>query len=203
MRLVRLGLLSAALPLAGCLGNGAAEGGLGGFFAPGERQSAPVLPRANLFGGRVVVAGPDGYCIDCQSLSRNRGGAFVLIASCESLTGEREKLVEPAVLTISVLPAQAGATPPDAEALAALATGARILQSADDDGLSYVQLSSGGDSLLPEGDPRHWRGSLLINDHLVGLAVYGPSGSTAAGALGGELLRTQAQIIRQLSPAPD
>ncbi len=187
MRLLQAGWLALALPLAACLGESTGQG-------------SQTLRKTELFQGRVVVAGPEGYCIDRQSLRRNSDGAFVLLASCESLSGQAGGAVAPAVLTVSVLPRQAGITPPDAQALAALATGARILQSADDDGLSYVQLSEGGDSLMPQGDPRHWRGGMMVNGHLVGLAVYGAEGSAAAGVMGRSLLRGLAQTILSLSP---
>jgi hypothetical protein len=200
MRLLRAALMALALPLAACLGEGTSGSGFGLLGASGAGQTTQLLRKTELFQGRVVVAGPEGYCIDRQSLRRNSDGAFVLLASCESLSGQTGGAVAPAVLTVSVLPRQASATSPDAQELAALATGARILQSADEDGLSYVQLSAGGDSLMPQGDPRHWRGGMLVNGHLVGLAVYGAEGSAAAGVMGRSLLRGLARTILSLSP---
>jgi hypothetical protein len=188
------------LPLAGCLDDG--TGTFGIAEQPGsEAMETKVLRQVSLFGGDVVVAGPAGYCIDAQSLRRNAGGSFVLLASCESLTGKRgEVVVEPAVMTVSVLRAQQLADQPTTVDLAELADGGRILAAEDGDGVSLVHLSSGGDTYLPDGDPRHWRGGMLINGHVVGIAVYGPKDEAAAGRYGRQILVALAETLRQLSP---
>lgn len=190
------------LPLAACLPDTTGEAALGFGKAPETATglNLPVLPRIELFRGAVVVAGPRGYCIDRQSLRRNATGAFVLIASCESLTGKAGQPVAPAVMTVSVVPDTQGAAPPSAASLAALARPADVLQSAEADGLSVVQLASGGDRLLPMGDPRHWRGGMVINGHIIGLAVYGPAGSAVSGDAGRALLTALAETLRRLSP---
>lgn len=176
------------MPLAACLDGGGTD--------------APPLREIALYAGQVTVSGPPGYCIDRQSLRRRREAAFVLIAGCAGLTGQPDAAVAPAVLTVSVLPEDGRRAPPDAQALAALVAGADILQSGVEDGLSYVQLSSGGAALMPLGDPRHWRGGMAVAGHPVGLAVYGPEGSAVAGDGGLALMRALAAAIRAPGDAP-
>ncbi len=191
------------LLLAGCMGEGT-EGGLGFLNPPQTAASGPPpFKQVSLFRGNVVIEGPPGYCIDRQSLRRGADGGFALIASCESLTGAIGTKVAPAVITVSVLPRRLGATQPTAAGLAALAAPARALVLDDGDGISLVQLSQGGNTALADGDPRYWRGGMLINGHVVGLAVYGPKGSKLAGADGRRLMMGMAETLRELSPVKD
>lgn len=198
-RVRRLAVPALVLPLAACLTETTATGA-----RLASKAGAAVLPQVTLFGGDVVVTGPRGYCIDKPSLRRGGGGAaFVLIASCESLTGQPGTVVEPAVMTVSVVPDSQGVTPPSAADIAAPVAGARILHSDDGDTLSLVHFAEGGDTLLPGGDPRHWRGAMLINGHVVGLAVYGPAGGAASGDFGRTLIEALADTLRRLSPGQD
>ena len=187
--------------LAACLGE--AMGGVGANKVQRTLFKAPVLDEVEVFQGAVIVAGPKGYCIDRQSLRRGRGGAFVLIASCASLTGDNGTFVDPAVLTVSVLPQQIDAKRPTPAELSTLAGMSETLQSEDRDGISLVQIAKGGNRILPDGDERYWRASILINGHIVGLAAYGPAGSAVAAEEGGALLISLAQTLRRLSPATD
>ena len=201
----RAGYLALILPLAGCLGEGTGEGGLSFRSPPGAANpdEVPVLHKIELFRGNVVVAGPRGYCIDSQSLRRGGDGGFVLIASCESLTGKAGQAVAPAVMTVSVLPRRLNAEQPTAADIAAQAAPAEVLAADDGDGISMVRLASGGDALMPGGDPKYWRGGMLINGHVVGLAVYGPKGSAIAGKSGRSTLLALAEILRERSPVKD
>ncbi|WP_371227660.1 hypothetical protein [Roseovarius sp. 2305UL8-3] len=195
--------LALALPLAACMGDGT-EGG-GGLFRSSDAGASgpPPFKQVSLFRGNVVVEGPRGYCIDRQSLRRGGDGGFVLIASCESLTGTIGKGVAPAVITVSVLPRNLSARPPSAAGLSALAAPAKTLKQEDGDGIALVQLSQGGNALLADGDPRYWRGGMLINGHVVGLAVYGPKGSSLANNEGRRVILRMAEILRDLSPVKD
>ena len=67
------------------------------------------------------------------------------------------------------------------------------------DGLALVHLDAGGELALPGGDPRYWRGGMVINDHLVSLAVYTPRGSRLAGASGRRFITDLARALRTAS----
>jgi hypothetical protein len=162
-----------------------------------QPAEAPALHAVALFEGDVVVAGPEGYCIDQSSLKQRVQGSFVLLASCESLTGKRGRQVPPAVMTVLVLPQSAGAGLPKPADLAGALTPIEAVARKD---LSLVYLPRGGDDYVPGGDPKHWRAGMVVNGHMIGLAVYGLKGSAASKATGKRLIMGLAARIRRKSP---
>ncbi|MFO7759446.1 MAG: hypothetical protein R6V26_13405 [Roseovarius sp.] len=182
--------LAACLPLAACL-------------ASGEPEFPQKALRSVAFhDGAVTVGGPRGYCIDRASISRDAGGRFALLASCESLTGQPGITVAPAVMTVAVLPRGSAVAQPDATAMADALGPNAVLRTDEADGITLVQVANGGETVLPGGDPSHWRASMMINGHIVGLAAYGPNGGEIAGPRGRDLLRELAEALRAAS-APD
>lgn len=191
------------LALAGCLGEGAG-GGLG--FA-GQKPDSSVgrrapLASASLAGGKVVVAAPRGYCIDRNTLKSGPSGGFALIGSCAVL-GTSGPDVEPVVMTVQAQPRLLRQEAPDAAALATAAAPAKVLERADGDGISMIHLAEGGDRVLGAGDGRYWRGAMLINGYLVGLALYAPKDSPAAGTRGKAYMLALAEALREASPIRD
>lgn len=183
--------LAAGLPLAACLGSGDAE-------SPQEALRAVAF-----HDGAVMVTGPRGYCIDRASINRDAGGRFALLASCESLTGQPGITVAPAVMTVAVLPRGTAAAQPDATAMAAALGPDAVRRSEEGDGITLVQVTNGGETILPGGDPSHWRASMMINGYIVGLAAYGPNGGDIAGPRGRDLLRDLAEAVRAASTPDD
>ena len=154
-----------------------------------EIDPQPEMTRAAL--GAVELTAPRGYCIDEGSLRRiGGGGGFALVASCESLTGTPGLAVDPALMTVSVLARDAPAQAPVAARLAAAVAPAPVGATGEADGLAYAQVLEGGETILPGGDPKHWRGARVVGDRLVGLAVYAPADSPLGrgGAEGRRLL---------------
>jgi hypothetical protein len=184
----RAGLLLACLPLAACL------------EVAGEAGPDDALRAVAFYDGDVTVTGPRGYCIDRGSIKQSPGGRFALLASCESLTEQAGIAVEPAVMTVAVLPRTRDAEQPSSAAMAEALGPEAVRRTEDGDGLALVHVARGGDEVLPGGDPAHWRASLVINGHLVGLAAYGPEGGTVAGDRGRDLLRDLAEAMRDASP---
>jgi len=197
--------MAAMLPLAGCFGP---EGGALSFLASGNESQDAVqdVPRkVALYDGDVVVRGPAGYCIDRRSLRGKPDGGFVLLASCEALSGLRGHAVEPVLMTVSVMPATPGALRPGAGEIARLMAPAEVLASEETADLALVHFASGGDGVLPGGDGRHWRAGMVVNGHIVGLALYARKGGAMAGGDGRALLTDLARGIRRSSrerPAP-
>lgn len=177
------GTLLAALfvPLAGCL-------------AVAPEPQAPLRSVA-LGDGALTVTAPRGYCVDRSSL-RGPSGRVVLLASCERLTGMPGVAVEPAVMTVSVLPQAGDAPAPTPEGLARAVAPARVGQSGTLGDLVYAQVIGGDSAPLPGGDPHHWRGARMVAGHLVGVAVYAPEGSALSGAEGRALLRALSDGVR-------
>ncbi len=186
--------------LAGCFGP---EAGALSFLTAANREPAEtreVLRRVALYEGDVVVRGPGGYCIDHKTMRDGSRGAFVLLASCEALNGVRGQGVEPVVMTVSVLPDTRGVTRPRAEDIAQLMAPAKVLATHELRDVALVHFASGGQGVLPDGDPRHWRGGMVLNGHLIGLALYSGKGGKMAGKDGRLLLTDLARVIRRSSP---
>ncbi|MDU8910717.1 dihydroxy-acid dehydratase [Aestuariicoccus sp. MJ-SS9] len=203
--------LLAGLVLAGCAGTGeegalastqgdAARAGGGGFLSRPFRK--PPLARADLVGGAVVVAGPEGYCVDPKTVKRQRDSGFAMLASCNILSGGRGgAYVEPVIVTIVVGAPGTGDALPAPEDLAGNADAALLRGDRSGD-LVMAHLATGGEEVLSEGDPRYWRGVFALGDRLVSLALYAPRGADLAGASGGRMLTRVKGRIVALSPAP-
>ncbi|MGM0742629.1 MAG: hypothetical protein ACQEVT_13765 [Pseudomonadota bacterium] len=189
----RAALLCMCVQLAGCIGIGS------GADAPDTGGPVHQLP---LYDGEVVVAAPRGYCVDTANLRHRASGAVVPMASCESLSGKAGIAVLPALISVSVLPRRGSAPPsrPLAAEIAASMAPAEPLAQVDEPDASFVHFASGGDRILPGGDPRHWRASMVINGHLLGLAVYAPAGSPLSGQDGRDLISALADTLRAASP---
>lgn len=188
---LRAGLLLVCLPLAACLD------------VAGEAGPDDALRALAFYDGEVIVTGPRGYCIDRSSIKRGPAGRFALLASCESLTDQPGISVDPAALTVAVLPHATSAEQPSSEAMAEALGRASVRDTEDGDGIALVHIAQGGDTVLPGGDPSYWRASMVINGHLVGLAAYGPKDGAIAGTGGRDLLRDLAETLRAASPASD
>lgn len=193
----------AALGLSGCLESAGADGARNrsaGLLAGGEtRELPPPLARAELARGAVVVAGPEGYCVDPVTLGRGAARNFAVLASCQILSGGRRgPWVEPAMMTVTVGPAGASALP--APQTLAAETGAALIGGETRDGFVVAHLGDGGAEVLDGGDARYWRGAFLQGGRMVGLALYAPSGSPLAGDEGVRLLRAIRSRIAAQSP---
>ncbi|MFD0859733.1 hypothetical protein [Roseovarius aquimarinus] len=183
------------LSLAACIG------GEGISRVVPESETRTEAPRRIAFySGDVVVAGPEGYCVDVNSIQKGGGAAFALLANCGHLGTLFADDVPPAVVTVSVLARDGRAEQPSAERLARAWKNAGVTRMVNGDGISLIQLARGGDSLLPGGDPRHWRGAMLINGHMIGLAAYGGTGSGLHGKAGHDLLVATAEAMLSGSP---
>lgn len=177
--------LSLAVVLAGCLG------------LTGAPSGVPVLSEARLANGAVTLKPPAGYCIDARSLSDRPGGGFALIGSCASLTGAATGvLAEPAIITVSTSPATDGDISTDSRAFQTVLGRGRILRAINrDDGLSLLHVE-GGARVPPSADPRHWRGLMLVQGQLLGLALYAGQDSPMTGDAGLRLMVELADALR-------
>ncbi|MEO0751887.1 MAG: hypothetical protein AAFY25_08790 [Pseudomonadota bacterium] len=181
----------AVVGLSGCIGSG---------FADRSDVQRDVIRSATLYDGDVVVRAPQGYCIDRRSMRDRAAQGFVVLASCESLSGVRGQKVEPVIMTLTVLPGRAGVRRPSATDIAASMPDMRVIERVESDDLSLVHFASGGNQALLGKDPKHWRGAMAVNGHLIGLALYGRQGSKMAGQDGQGLLRALAQNTKSASP---
>ena len=175
--------------------------GLVAFFArDGATRGTAPLTRASLADGDVVVAGPEGYCIDAETRSTGPQRGFAVIASCHILIdGRSGREVPPMLVTVTVGPRGDTTDLPTPEALAK-AAGAQIIGSETTSGRVAVHLDSGGETMFAGSDPRYWRGAFLQGERLVGLALYAPENSSLAGERGKVMLRRIKDRTASLSP---
>ncbi|HEY9037521.1 MAG TPA: hypothetical protein VIN05_01065 [Roseovarius sp.] len=193
VRILRAAMVAALiLPLAACLGGGGATGPAA-KTETGQRSAA-------FFRGDVIVTGPPGYCVDPKSVQRRAGSGFALMASCGHLSAAASGYVPPAVITASVLPRDPDAQMPTAVQLAGPWGDVGVTEQIDADGIALIQVARGGNTLLPAGDPRHWRGAMLVNGHMIGLAIYGDPGANLAGDAGRMLLVDTAKAMLAANP---
>jgi len=198
LRVIFLGGIAVAL-LAGCDALGA--GSNLSFLETGDATKNLALTRADLAGGAVTVLGPDGYCVDASTLRSTLSGGFAAIASCRILSGgQAGTIVEPGLVTVTVSRARGGVPTPDALA-EALET--ELLATRELSALAVGQMATGGDTAFDGSDPRHWRGTFALGNHVVGLALYAPKGSPLVGPQGAAFLNTVSSRIRARSKASD
>lgn len=201
-----------AMVLSGCMGSAVPESnpggddtraraGLAAFFARSGGDDGPrqaPLARVSLAGGDVVVAGPEGYCIDPATRRRAPERGFAVIASCHILSdGKAGRDVAPMLVTVTVGPRGGAADLPTPEALAQ-AAGVRLLDGRSSAAHVSAQLASGGDKMFDGSDKRYWRAVFVQGDRLVGLALYAPRGSALSGSKGAQMLvQVRSKIAEQ------
>lgn len=194
------------MALGGCLAvpqDGSGEADLFGVISTVSRPVGEPLPQAPIAGGDILVRGPEGYCVEGRSLRNRADGGFALLASCFVMSGGKDgSPVAPVVMTVSASEIDAASGVPDPRQLAGAFAPARVLAATRVKGVSVVHLATGGEKAVPRADPRHWRGAMELNGHLVLLALYSPAGSQAAERGGSALLVELAQTLRAARPRP-
>lgn len=159
-------------------------------------QSKGALGRATIVPDKLVVAGPKGFCVDRRSLKSGPSGGFALVVPCAALDEAAGGLgLEAAILTLQAQPQRKEVAQAEAESLARAFAGIQPIYQENGDGMSLVQLAKGGDAIVPNGDPKHWRAALSFNGYLVGLALYSEKGGIASGDEGKALLIEFAEAV--------
>ena len=146
---------------------------------------ASVLTSAGLAGGDIRVSGPDGYCVDPNSLRRSATGGFAAIASCNILSGGAQgPVIEPALAIVTVSKADGPApTPADPDRDAARNAVVRTyeLTGLDDEAVGALRAATvGGDATgaaFALGDP---------NRAAVATTPSATDGGTGGAALTGD-----------------
>jgi hypothetical protein len=156
--------------------------------------------RVRLAEGDIIVTAPKGYCVDKSSVVSRGQGTFVLLADCAILNGTPETAPQNlGVLTVTVSAPLEGAVTIDG--LAQVTPDANVISERTSGGLSVVHLAHGGDKVMPNSDPSHWRGAFLHNGRAIAMAAYGPLDGIVPHDTGGALLKTLAGNIREASPS--
>jgi hypothetical protein len=206
-RLVGIAVL---LTLAACGGGG---GGIG--------MSGPTAVReATVTSDRVVIAGPEGFCVDPTS-TRDRGDTgFVLLGNCAAISNSRRagQPAVPAVLTAAI--SAAGNTGQIADNLFELDTffrsdeGRRLLSRSQDaatvtvlDGAIegdafFLHASDSSAGPIDGLQDSYWRAYLDLGDRIATLSVLGMEDRALSEAQSIATLRDFIRIVRQANSGP-
>ncbi|KAJ56991.1 hypothetical protein ACMU_00425 [Actibacterium mucosum KCTC 23349] len=192
------------LVLAGCLGD--------------INGTVPAAVTRSVMDGQVVVAGPDGYCVDPRATRENRDEAFVLLASCSSVSATPSATAPFAksLITVTVTrPAQTGefdASLSGAEAFFRSSDGrSAIAMDGDPSGVSLVSTETTDDMFVlqaelsdngrAEGLGRNqWRAIFVVNDNLLSASVMSLASSELSAETGMAILQALVRKIRATSP---
>lgn len=164
-----------------------------------EGEGRPRVARIPLAEGEVVLAAPEGYCIDKRSVKTTPRGGFAVLARCDTLGVKGSfRGYDLALITVISQPRDDGARPPNAEAVARTAGKAKVLEKRNRSGLALVRLADGPHD-LDRVSRQHWRGAFSVNGHLVGVGLYAMDGSALLGSQGASLLQELARRTRAAS----
>lgn len=184
-------VLASLLTLTACSG-----ADLVGFGQLGP--ATDTVRSVDLRNGDVTIAAPSGFCVE-TGLSEPQEG-FVVMGGCDVITrGKAYGPVNNAIIVVSVSQDRADGVA-SADRLVDMVGDKGVLATKSVEGVSLVQLASGGDTYIPGGDPKNWQGVATVNGYLVLMSVYSEEGGTASKASGGDLIVTLAQLIQLNSP---
>ncbi|MFS4581414.1 hypothetical protein [Phaeobacter sp. C3_T13_0] len=152
----------------------------------GSEHQPGDITRMSFASDTIHVVPPAGFCIDPRMTGNRAEGGFAIVVPCSSLrpgSSNRNR----ALITVTVGPAgPADAALTNAD-LFQNARGARLLTERNDMMLPLVKLNM-PDHRARGASPVHWRGAFVLNDQLVAVALYAPSGSRNLGRRGAQLL---------------
>lgn len=178
----------------------------------------PAPERMAVADGRVVIAGPAGYCIDPSGSRDTASGSFVLLGSCASISG-MAGAPHPqgqAILTAAVSAGASGAGIAGAETRLAhyfeSAAGRAALSRSGRAGTVRILGHHGGHGAFflhlrdrsafpgrPDA-PESWRVLFDLNGHIVTLSVMGLPDKPIVAARAEALLRAFMAEVRAASP---
>ncbi|MEM6758950.1 MAG: hypothetical protein AAF601_05675 [Pseudomonadota bacterium] len=160
--------------LAGCSGD---------LLTP--RGASDGVQSASLSDGAVLLAAPNGFCVDPSSIERG----FALMARCDTLGATGSGRAPLALITATTLAISSEALP-EQEVL--IGSNERVVNRQTRDALALVQVQ--GAPPDPSFDDTFWRGRGQVGDQILGLAIYTPKGAASLGRQGPAIL---AQIMRR------
>ncbi|MBT8153288.1 hypothetical protein KMP13_05160 [Epibacterium ulvae] len=195
-RLLALVVLSAAL--AGCSDSGVFS------FASRSADLGRSLPRGlteiRMGEDPVIIAAPEGFCFDQQTLERSDDGGFALLARCENvrpltrhrLPFGRENHLDPAVISAVISGPLVAAQTPSVGALINASSPVRVFAEHPDSLMPMVRMQATTPG-VPGTSTTQWRGAMALGNRVIALSLYAPDGSELLGPSGAQLLRDMAR----------
>ncbi len=212
------------LALIACLGLAACGGGFQGGGSAPSAQPNPGGMFSGIFGTRadsditvtqnqIVIAAPDGFCVDPTGTEDAGTSAFVLMGNCAALSG-RTRSAQPAaaaILTASVgehhgtavadrlvemndyLRSETGRA---ALSRSGTADTVEVLDSFAQDDVFYLRARDTSPARDPDMAPEYWRAFLDARGSLVTLSVIGTRAAPMNPQTGLEILQSFATLVR-------
>ncbi len=196
------GGLAALVLMAGC----------GGAILPSlpssDSDPTPAVPRIALLNGKVIAAGPNGYCAD-PNASNPRDG-FAIFATCAALDADSDEFGFAGVATVQVGPKGSAIVAGQEAAFVAYLEsedGARTLSRAgdaqtvtvqstkEDNGAVSVRFTDSAPSGVAGEQALQWRAFVDINGYLVTISVRGLKEAPLARAVGSAMLRQAIEAL--------
>ena len=164
-------------------------------------QTSRAVEQMTMMPLAIKLAGPEGYCIDPETVQQNRQDGFIVLASCHRLSGETPKrFAPPAILTITVAASEAKITADDVEKLASGLDTNQIIKRYPSANIPLFQLSMRPkDPLDSTINHLHWRGAIALEDKLISMSAFVPSASHGTAVSGESLIVETAAILRKLN----
>lgn len=182
----------ALLALSGC------EAGQGfgtlSLRSPEGAEDTLPLARARMSGGAIMLVPPSGFCIDRASIDKD----FALLAHCEALGGPVTDPNAPlGVISVSMLPVAPDGPLPTITEIARAAALNEISDASE--GPAQLVFHARGPAPQEGLSERHWRGAMLLNDRMVGVAFYEPAGARATDRAGRAVVTSLLERTRAAS----
>ena len=168
--------------------------------------------------GKVVVAGPPGFCIDPEASHPEATAPFILLGSCAAITGQQttDTPTSRAVLTAAVSAGAAGGTVAgsereltgffrSAEGRKALSRSAnaqtvRVMGISHVDGVMVIHARDTSAFPGQAVAPDYWRALFDLNGHIVALSVIAVPQAPFTDTAGLRLLEQFVSAVRGASP---
>lgn len=211
---MRLGVIGlAALLLAACAGGpDVSMGGLG--FLRGAPEKVVVA------GKSVVIAGPQGYCIDTTATRSSDTGAFVLLGSCASISNSPRAPTPrtPGLLTASVSGTSGAAIGSSLDRLQAFFTSTsgraalardgntasvKILETRRQGEAFYIHARDTSSNSIAGISQDYWRGLFDVRGRIVTVSVVGFETRPMSDAIGLATLDAFAARIKAENPSTE
>ncbi|MEP2919814.1 MAG: hypothetical protein ABJP06_03735 [Sulfitobacter sp.] len=177
-----LGLVSL---LGACDGPLETSSGFLSALSPAQDAALPPVPltQASMMRGQIALVPPGGYCIDPESLTQS----FALMGRCDSLGAATGGSGAPVgVLTVSIARNAKDTPLPDA---AQIAEAANVTTPQDTRKTSdSIIFKTAGTPPGPELSSLHWRAVAMIDNFIIGAALFGPEGQRAVSSEGASVL---------------
>lgn len=209
----KAGLLALVLALSGCIGGAGGTGG-GGVFSGGAARDVTVTS------DRIVVAGPEGFCVDPTATRQSGDTGFVLLGNCAAISNSRRDAqpAVPAVLTAAI--SGPGQTDRIADNLGGMeaffrsAEGRELLsRSGRADAVTVLDTGISGDAFLLHAEDRsagaidgvqsdYWRAYLDVGNRIATLSVLGLEGQALSPAQSQNTLNAFIAAVERANSAP-